>query len=65
MAHTCPECGLTCHCNGDIDDLLFDEETFCLHCDRDYDYGEDDEDDDGPVTLFEEPDYDLEKKNAQ
>ncbi len=21
MAHECPACGITCHCNGDIDDL--------------------------------------------
>lgn len=24
MAHTCPICGSTCHCNGDIDDCCFD-----------------------------------------
>jgi hypothetical protein len=36
MAHTCPECGMTCHCNGDIDDLCldFDEDVLaCTHCD--------------------------------
>lgn len=21
MAHTCPECGMQCHCKGDIDDI--------------------------------------------
>lgn len=23
MAHECPDCGLTCHCHGDIDDICF------------------------------------------
>lgn len=23
MAHECPECGITCYCNGDIDDYVF------------------------------------------
>jgi hypothetical protein len=23
MAHECPTCGCTCHCNGDIDDCCF------------------------------------------
>lgn len=35
MAHSCPECGLTCHCNGDLDDLLFagsPEEENCTCC---------------------------------
>jgi hypothetical protein len=35
MAHECPDCGLSCHCNGDIDDcLLNDEEDViaCRHC---------------------------------
>lgn len=46
MAHSCPDCGLTCHCGGDIDDCLFDFEddvetcTHCLGCEND----EDDED---------------------
>lgn len=30
--HTCPECGLTCHCNGDIDDLLLPYDGYCNHC---------------------------------
>lgn len=33
MAHTCPKCGLTCHCGGDIDDLNFGAEPYCRHCD--------------------------------
>jgi len=34
MAHTCPDCGVTCHCGGDIDDLIFDhgpEQGRCTH----------------------------------
>ena len=35
MAHECPECGIACHCNGDIDDLLLPNEhheAACEHC---------------------------------
>jgi hypothetical protein len=32
MAHTCPNCGMTCHCNGDIDDICLDDENDILHC---------------------------------
>ena len=32
MAHTCPVCGMTCHCNGDIDDICFDLEEDILAC---------------------------------
>ena len=35
MAHTCPDCGLICYCNGDIDDCLFGntaDEDACDHC---------------------------------
>lgn len=47
MAHTCPYCGQICHCGGDIDDLVFDRETYCSHCN-------DDEDDDFPNDLDDE-----------
>lgn len=41
MAHSCPECGMTCHCGGDIDDINFGEsDQYCSCCDRDDD-GED------------------------
>ena len=36
MAHECPDCGMLCHCNGDIDDCCnnFDEDIArCNHCD--------------------------------
>jgi hypothetical protein len=37
MAHTCPDCGLLCHCGGDIDDIDFGDDTpeaaVCTHCD--------------------------------
>ncbi len=35
MSHECPECGLTCHCGGDIDDCCFSgtkHERMCTHC---------------------------------
>ena len=44
MAHECPECGMVCHCNGDIDDLIFSEgpeADRCICCD-----GDDEEDED-------------------
>lgn len=47
MAHECPECGMKCHCGGDIDDIVFPdtpEELACTHCeDGDYEWNEDDE----------------------
>ena len=39
MAHECPECGMICHCLGDIDDIMF-ETDYCEHwkiCEREYD----------------------------
>ena len=36
MAHECQECGMTCHCGGDIDDICFSGTTYearCTHCD--------------------------------
>ena len=38
MAHECPDCGLICYCNGDIDDMLLDNDedvVMCSHCDED------------------------------
>jgi hypothetical protein len=35
MAHTCPECGCTCHCHEDWGDIVIDtDENFatCTHC---------------------------------
>jgi hypothetical protein len=43
MSHTCPECGMICFCNGDIDDCEFSggpEQLHCIHwkkCERDDD----------------------------
>lgn len=42
MAHECPDCGVTCHCGGDIDDINFGEGEACEHC-FDRLYGEKDE----------------------
>jgi hypothetical protein len=32
MAHECPECGMTCYCNGDIDDCCFDLPEDIVRC---------------------------------
>lgn len=35
MAHECPDCYETCHCGGDMDDMLMNgtkEEIACGHC---------------------------------
>jgi len=43
MAHECPDCGMRCHCGGDIDDIVFDDNKYsngylgkmvkpCPHC---------------------------------
>ena len=32
MAHTCPDCGQYCTCNGDWDDIDFGEDLDCRHC---------------------------------
>ena len=34
MAHECPECGSICHCCGDIDDIGFEDNSFCTHFER-------------------------------
>ena len=34
MAHTCPDCGQVCYCNGDIDDICLDlpkDQNRCKH----------------------------------
>lgn len=49
MAHTCPECGLICHCGGDIDDIIFGTEIYCSHC-----WPEDDDEDDSDEDLDDE-----------
>jgi hypothetical protein len=50
MAHECPDCGLICHCNSDIDDCVLNmpnDVNACIHCSQfdahdDYDEYEDD-----------------------
>jgi hypothetical protein len=35
MAHECPDCGMQCHCGGDIDDCCLNAEedvNACTHC---------------------------------
>ncbi len=47
MAHTCPNCGCTCYCHGDIDDINFGETRLDCDCcnefEDDFDDGPDDE----------------------
>ncbi len=51
MSHTCPECGHTCHCGGDIDDVNWGELDSCKcsvtppteGCGNDLDLDRDDE----------------------
>ena len=52
MAHTCPNCGSTCHCNGDIDDCCFDfdeDVDACICC-----LGKDEEDNEDDYIDEEE-----------
>lgn len=52
MAHTCPECGILCHCHGDIDDCQFDsgpEQDRCDHCEDER--GEPCDDDQGELDA--------------
>jgi hypothetical protein len=47
LAHSCPECGYTCHCGGDIDDCIIEgtrEEARCQHCPDEL-FGDDDDSD--------------------
>lgn len=58
MAHECPDCGMTCHCGGDIDDCLFEgtqEQLHCSHCP--------DDDCDGDCECCLEESELLEKRN--
>ena len=32
MAHECPECGVVCRCNGDIDDCVLNFEDNVIRC---------------------------------
>lgn len=44
MAHECPECGMTCHCNGDIESHDCGDvqaQIACICCgDEDFDFSE-------------------------
>jgi hypothetical protein len=58
MAHECPDCGLICHCHGDIDDILMDTDdnyvkcTHYLECQQDEDE-DDEEPEDKPIETKE------------
>lgn len=62
MAHSCPDCGLNCHCNGDIDDCELDgtlEQMRCKHCEnKAQDYDEEPADEE-PKPLPKSRNYDL------
>lgn len=42
MAHRCPNCGIKCHCSGDIDDLIMPIKSYCYCCDSGGHYDDDD-----------------------
>ena len=44
--HECPDCGELCHCSGDIDDIMFEHNEFCIHYRQCQRRVEDDDDDD-------------------
>lgn len=52
MAHECPKCYAKCHCNGDIDDLIFECSHHCNHCPNN-----EDDDIDYDDTLIEHDEY--------
>jgi hypothetical protein len=56
MAHSCPICDQVCHCNGDIDDILFDRtpKAGCVH----YKRGSCEPDDEWDDDFEEEDDID-------
>ena len=57
MAHTCPDCGQYCNCNGDIDDICLDlpeDAMNCTHCLDEYGVDYDDEDRDDWREVFED-----------
>ena len=60
MAHTCPTCGSTCMCNGDIDDCCFDfdeDVDACICCC---------DDDDLEDYYYDDPDFnDWEEEEAE
>jgi len=51
MAHECPNCGMTCFCNGDISDMIFNDPGHVHNCQHCY---ENDDDNDFKYTDWEE-----------
>jgi len=44
LAHTCPVCGMICHCNGDIDNIDLGEfYPECTCCENEEDCHEEDD----------------------
>lgn len=53
MAHSCPECDSACYCQGDIDDLVFDDTTEarrCSHCPPEGEYSPADDYDEDDIA---------------
>lgn len=74
MAHECPKCGMKCHCNGDIDDLLIYDEPNCNCCEYSLEDAEFTEDElrsfEGNCvfqfstdTKFEDVEFEIKAKN--
>lgn len=61
MAHTCPECGQYCDCQGDWDDIDFGERWDCICCMNKEDDGDwedvDDDWDEDVEEAFKESKY--------
>ena len=59
--HECPECSQACNCNGDIDDLMLNEESATINCkhylEPDCDGFIDDDNDEDIERQFEIEEY--------
>lgn len=57
MAHECSECGRTCHCNGDIDDIFMGEDPNCNCAYSDWGCGSEIGDDEYDMWDEDDEDY--------
>lgn len=62
MSHSCPECGMACHCSGDIEDHDTGEEYVgsCTCCFEDRRDPEEDDNDCEAGNIMEDEDYKIE-----
>lgn len=56
MAHECDECGMTCHCGGDIDDIHWGVSVDCQCAYSSWGCGKYDDED------WDEDDWDMEEE---